>query len=362
MFSAAEKPNFLPFPGEETKKKAHARRKGENFMKKMTLRTTLELLLAGLLLLTAGLFALRAHLEEKEFSAYREGIFSRSYESLISFLTDYRKSEDSRLAFPMAYCFSALPLSVEEESNVGRFLADLKRGEQDGEAKERAARYAGELLRFLSESRTDSYREGRKNGSLGLPAYPLTAHDSLPAYTMPQEESGGGEKYRAKAEKLLRVKGRLRAYTARRERSLYEAVGDDFPDGSSISEGNYAAEGNKTPGGDGTNGSGGGADFLTVYGFRTAAAYVEFSAESGRLLRALLPREPDAALPDEEALLKTAEAFLDENGYPGAAMLGFSSDGGIALTRWESEGMTLTLGLTAARGELCFFLAEAKKI
>ncbi len=289
-------------------------------MKKQSFRIFAEISVSGILLLTIGVFAVRYYLCEKEYEEYRSGIFSRSYESLVSVLTEYYRTKDSSLSAQTALCFSNLPLTVEEESTAATFCSDIYASATDNQAAERAGSYCSELLRFLSQSRSSSYQSGWKASGLGIPLYPETNGEALPTVVMPTEPDDNGKAgfKKAAAALLGEKKSRLSEYSYKTEKGI-------------------------------------------VFGFRTAQSYAEYSPESGKLIKALINRRTDVSRTAKKSdILSAAEAFLSKNGYPDMVLTDSEYENGAEILYFGNELLSITIGITSDQCQLCLFIASEK--
>ena len=154
-------------------------------MEKFGWRGFCEIFVAGVLLITAGYFAVRHQLIAEEYTTYRDGIFARAYESITLTLATYLETGSPDLAPQLADRFAELPLSGEETGRVRQFLSDMTDGQTNDEAKARADRYATALLRHFSASRTVSYQKSWRAAGMNLPSYPEL---STPTVSKPKEE------------------------------------------------------------------------------------------------------------------------------------------------------------------------------
>ncbi len=288
-------------------------------MKKQGFRIFLEISISGILLLVIGVFAVKYYLCEKEYAEYKNGIFSRSYESLVSVLSEYYRTSDSSLSSQIAFCFSNLPLSAEEESSAAAFCSDIYVSKNDNKAAERAGSYCSELLRFLSQSRSSSYMSGWRASGLGIPSYPEESGDVLPTVVMPTEPNDNGkDDFKKAASALLGEKSKLKEYSYRAGKGM-------------------------------------------IFGFRTAQSYAEYSSESGRLIKALINRKTDTAhIAKESDILSAAEAFLSENGYPEMTLSDSEYENGAQILYFNDDLLSITIGITSDQCELCLFLVSEK--
>ena len=236
----------------------------------MRIRSFFTALAIGVLALTNLYVYANGKILQKEYDEYRDGIFARSYESAIADLGSYLQSRDGEIASRLTARLSELPLSEEELEAVRLLSRDMTAGKEDAEAEKRALTYSEELLRYLSGTRTHSYRESWRASGMGIPSYPK---ESLLVSASPEEEDAASLR-KEKANRLLNTKSTV-SYT-RHE-------GD-----------------------------------VKVYGYRTATAFVELT-EEGNLLRFLRASPHEQTIPDGAA--ETARRFLNDHGMEGAVFL-----------------------------------------
>jgi len=267
----------------------------------------IPLLLIGILTLSTIFFYANYQITKTEYHEYRNGIFTRAYESILSDLTAYLKTEDEAIASRVVARLSELPLSDGEIETARKLASDMTAGAYDSEAKSRALTYAETLLRYLSGHRTKIYTESWRAAGMGLPDYPEA---SLPAVAIPDESPDPAALRKEKAARLLGNKS-LVAYT--REE-----------------------------------------DGIPLYGYRTASSYVEMT-EEGRLYRMLrLVSDGDAFLSEEEAVAK-AKTFLDEQGYHfGRFTAAEPTERDYRLRFWWDDGEAI-VGVSASTGEILSF-------
>ena len=267
----------------------------------------IPLLLIGILTLTTIFFYANYQITKTEYHEYRNGIFTRAYESILSDLTAYLKTEDEAIASRVVARLSELPLSDGEIETARKLANDMTAGAYDPEAKSRALTYAEGLLRYLSGHRTKIYADSWRAAGMGLPAYPEA---DLPVAAIPDEPPDLTSLRRKKATRLLGNKS-LIAYT--REE-----------------------------------------DGISLYGYRTASSYVEMT-EEGRLYRMLrLVSDGDAFLSEEEAVAK-AKTFLDEQGYHfGRFTAAEPTERDYRLRFWWDDGEAI-VGVSASTGEILSF-------
>lgn len=272
-------------------------------MEKFGWRGFFELFLGGALLLSVIFLGVRLHLTENEYRTYREGIYTRAYESSISLLGAYLTEKDPALAPLLAARLSELPLAEEEQALVRRFISEVANAPYDTAAKERSLSYTKTLLSHLSHRRSTFYGSNFRRGALALPPYPEA---DLPTALRPPPEE---------------------------EDSLPRQTAEALLGNSLLSY-----------------------DRKELLCFRSASGFAEF--REGRLVRALVYRE----IGDAEATLATAEAaalnFLDACGYPAASLILTEArrDGGFFLFSFASEEATFTLSLTKDDARLHSFL------
>lgn len=280
-------------------------------MKKHGIRLFAEVAAAGILVLTAGYFAVRYYMVAEEYADSRRGTLSRSYETLVSLLVMYRDQPDGEMAERIAFCTAFLPLSERSELSVGKFCADISASETDRAAGERAEKYCDALIVMLSCSRTAAL-----SGEMPeLPEYPEDR--DVPTSVLPEKyDDGGKADAREAAEKLLGHPDRLRGYRYRN--------GDE-----------------------------------TVFGFRTASSYAEYSSATGRLIRAVIHRSDTWREADEEGLLTAAREFSERNGYPASGGQDIRYVGGIYTVGLSCGEYDITVGVTGD-GEVCLFFAEKR--
>jgi len=238
----------------------------------MKLRSFLTLLAVGVLTLSLVFCYANMKIIEKEYRHYRDGVFARAYESLLSELIAYRRSEDGSLSARIASRLAELPLSSGETDLARRYIADMAAGAYEAESKKRALSYTNELLTHLSVNRSHAYGAGWRATGMGLPAYP---ESSIPTVSRPQEEPSPAEQRREKASVLLGGKNTV----------------------------SYQREENG----------------VVLFGFRTASSFVEFT-EEGRLRRLLLPRRSEVPPPPQGEAAAMAASFLAQWAGKDAAM------------------------------------------
>lgn len=275
-------------------------------MEKFGRRGFFEVVIGAILLLLIGYFAVAAYTIKNEYEAYRDGIFTRAYEGTMTSLCDYLEGEEASLSSLLAGRLSELPLSAEEQAIARRFTADVAAGAYDSEAKERATSYAGELLSHLSRSRSRSYGEGWRSGSLALPAYP---EESLPSVWVPKVETPEEDDSPRQAATLLLGSSYLIRYTR---------------------------------------------DDLICY--RCASGYAEY--REGRLVRALLDRTVGDNEASEEEIKKAGASFLRAQGYPSATLLSLTREGDHFTLLYETGEKRLLLSLTKDDGRMRSFRVE----
>ena len=286
-------------------------------MRKISLRTCAEILTVGILLLIAGMYAVKYYLSVKEYDEYRGGIFARSYESLLSVLSEYRTTGAPYLSSQISFCLASLPLSAEEEDAAARFSSDIHDAEYDSEAKSRATLYCDELIRFLSQSRSLSYQENWRASGMGIPPYPESDPEAAPTATMPQEKDDGGkEELRDAALALLGTTSRLTSYS-------YQS-GD-----------------------------------ITVFGYRTGFSYAEYRSDTKKLIKALIHRKQSGGfLCTESEILQAAESLLNRFGYEKMKLVSSKISEGAEILLFENSELQVTVGITRDQCELCLFLVS----
>lgn len=268
-----------------------------------------EIFVAGILLLTAGYFAVREHTVTTEYHEYRDGIFARAYESVMEGLGHYAETGDIQSAARLADRFAELPLSEEEIGTVRQFLSDLTAGPSDSGAKTRADAYAALLLRYLSTVRERAYTKSWRAAGLGLPQYPEV---SVATGWHPKEETETD----GTAEAAEAILGRRFVCYTRREESG-----------------------------------------ITV-GYRSASGYAEY--RDGCLVRALVYRTVGEAELSEEALCEAAERLLLAQGYPSAEAVGCERRHQTVFVTVRQAEDTFSVGLTKDTGLLRSFRKEAE--
>ena len=279
---------------------------GGGIMKKHGIRLFAEITAAGILALTAAYFAVRYYMVSEEYADSRRGTLSRSYETLVSLLISYRSGSDAAYAEKISFCTAFLPVSERSELAVGKFCADISASETDRGAGERAERYCGKLLVTLSCSRTAAL-------SGEMPEFP--EETAVPSSALPDKyDDGGRSDAETAANELLGHPGRLRGYTYR-------------------------------------------SDGVTVFGFRTASSYAEYSSGTGLLIRAVIYRTSGSyTVPDRGEALAAARKFSAESGYLSSGEETEESGGGIFVLSFPCGGNTVTVGVNGA-GEVCLFSA-----
>lgn len=276
-------------------------------MKKQRLRLFTEIVVGGLLALTAAFFAVRWLIAEEQYGQIRRGTLSRSYEMLISLIADYRGEQEADIADKIAFCTAFLTLSERSEAALEELCADISLSETDAEARERALSYCDSLIIMLSCSRTSAL-----SGTMPeLSDYP--SRTSVPASALPDklDDGGQGEARRA-AEVLLGHPTRLRAYS-------YNCCGK------------------------------------TVYGFRTASSYAEYSAETGLLIRAVMHSgNLSYGVPNEKTAVSAAKSFSEKNGYHSFDDVFTEQHGELLAVYLTSSELSMTVGVDG-NGEVCLF-------
>ena len=282
-------------------------------MKKHGVRLFAEVALVGILMLTAAFFAVRYFMTWNEYTNYRRGMLSRSYEMMISLLVSYREQPGAEMAEKISFCAAYLPLSEGAELAVQKFCADISASETDRAAEERAEKYCGELLVLFSCSRTAALSGDMPE----FPAYP--EEDAATVSVLPEKYDDGGRGDAKKAaDALLGFPARLREYSY----------------------------------------SGGG---VTVFGFRTASSYAEYSSATGLLIRAVIYRSGAVyGAPDEQEVISAARDFLLKNGYPQPDDGESGYSGGIYTVSFLCGGQKVIVGVNGA-GEVCLFSAVSRE-
>ncbi len=265
----------------------------------------LPLFLVGILTITTIFFCANYQITKTEYEEYRNGIFARAYESVLSELAAYIRTQDEAISSRVVTRLWELPLSDEEIDTVRRFASDIAAGVYHEAAQARALAYSEELFRYLSEHRTERYAESWRAAGMNLPTYP----EEVPVGAEPETDLSLLR--RDRAVKLLENKSLL-AYTRR---------------------------------------EGG----VTLYGYRTASSYVEMTEEGGlfRLLRAGGKGEASLA---EDACQEIARRFLEQLSFSDAALdPGIWQEGGyeFAFAREGEEGsLTVSADGTVVRFRL----------
>ena len=254
----------------------------------------LPLLLIGILTVTTIFFCANYQITKTEYEEYRNGIFARAYESVLSDLAAYIQTQDEALSSRVVPRLWELPLSDEEIEAVRRFASDMAAGAYHEAAQARALAYSETLFRYLSEHRTERYAESWRAAGMSLPAYP----EEVPVGAAPETDLSLLR--RDKASKLLENKSLL-AYT-RREGSV------------------------------------------TLYAYRTASSYVELT-EEGRLFRLLRSGGKGEDSLTEAQCRETARRFLERQDFSDVVLgTGTWQEGGYAFTfSHEREEGSLTV-------------------
>ncbi|MBE6622524.1 MAG: hypothetical protein E7630_06230 [Ruminococcaceae bacterium] len=275
----------------------------------MKLSTFLIVLLVGILTITSVFFYANYRIVKTEYHEYRDGIFTRAYESLLSDLTAYLRNEDEAVASRVVARLAELPLSDGEVETARKLASDMAAGAYDHEARSRALSYSESLLRYLSGHRTRAYTQSWRAAGMGLPAYPEA---SRPTAAQPEEVDLDALR-REKAMRLLENKSLV---TYRREE----------------------------------NGE-------TLYGYRTASSYAEMT-EEGTLRRMLRSVGEGDAFLSEEACREAAEAFLAEQyGVAYALTASESSDRGYRFT-FRSGKSEAVVGVDTGTGKVDSLFVE----
>ncbi len=228
----------------------------------MKYRSVFSLLVIGVLTLTVLYLYADRNMVRKEYTEYRDGIFARSYETLLADLSTYLEEEDGTLCSRITAGLSSLPLSDREVDTMRRFAEDMAAGLYDETAKTRALTYGEMLFRHLSGNRSRSYEDRWRASALGLPDYP---EESREVAAIPEEDAGS----LLREERVKRLLGRGRTLSYQRQ------------------------------------GQG-----VVLYGYRTASSYVEMT-ETGRPVRYLRFALDDTPY-DGEGAEESAHAFLKE--------------------------------------------------
>ena len=270
--------------------------------------TLISFFLVGILALTSIFFYANYQITKTEYYEYRSGIFTRAYESILSDLTTYLKTEDETIASRVVARLAELPLSDGEIESARKLASDMAAGAYDSEARFRALSYSEDLLRYLSGHRTQAYTESWRAAGMGLPSYPEA---DLPVAALPEEGPDPASLRKEKAIRLLKNNS-LIAYT--REQ----------------------------------NG-------ITLYGYRTASAYVELTG-NGRLCRMLRSPGKGDAFFSEADCQTAAEAFLREQTDQAYtfAVSESAEQGYFFLFRWDT--VEAVVGVATGTGEVYSFL------
>lgn len=277
-------------------------------MEKFGWRGFFELFLGGALLLSVVFLGVRLYLSETSYRTYREGIYTRAYESSISFLGTYITEKDPALAPLVVARLSELPLSASESESVRRLVTDMTEGAYDTAAAERSLAYSKALLCHLSYHRSEIYRGRWQRGSLALPAYPEA---DLPTAFLPSGEE--------------------------EEDSLPEKLAKELLGASALS---YHRE-----------------DRLC---FRSASGFAEFL--EGRPVRLLIYRAVGDAEAEPATVEAAARSLLAAYGYGSTSLSLVTSyrEGGFVTLRFSSEQEDITLSLTKDDARLHSLLVERR--
>lgn len=283
-------------------------------MKKQRGRLFAEITVGGLLALTAAFFAVRWLIAEEQYALNRRGVLSRSYEMFISLLADYRDGQEAEIADKLSFCAAFLPLSERSEAAFERLCFDISASETDAEARERSLSYCDALLVMLSCSRSTVLSGEMPEFS----AYP--SETDLPASVLPNiEDDGRRYEARCAAEMLLGHPTRLRGYS-------YSVCG------------------------------------TTVYGFRTASSYAEYSAETGLLIRAVIHSGKRLyCVPNEDTAVAAAREFAAKSGYSVSEDAITERCCELISVYLGANGMRLTVGVDG-EGKVCLFSATATDV
>ena len=131
-------------------------------MEKFGWRGFCEIFVAGVLLITAGYFAVRHQLIAEEYTTYRDGIFARAYESITLTLATYLETGSPDLAPQLADRFAehggndqCVSDAHDAENGYVKFQQREEQEKCQTAKKQRAADDIIELLHFLQKTIRD---------------------------------------------------------------------------------------------------------------------------------------------------------------------------------------------------------------
>lgn len=239
-------------------------------MEKFAKKDLFYLIVIGAMILFSVFFAVKSRFAVEKYENYRASVINRSIEGSIQLLHGYIENEDPSVSARLSSFLEELPLESETRESVRAFILDISNSGSDPEAKSRSLAYAKTLLICLSENRA----EIKKGNTDPIPLYPEPSYPAL----APE----GEEKYMRKAARLLDTDNM----------TVYEKS----------------------------------ADGKTLYCYRTASAYAEFSEDG--LVRYLSSAKDGERVTLEEAK-KAAAEFIKK----------YVSESKIALSGGEEGGV-----------------------
>lgn len=246
-------------------------------MEKFAKKDLFYLIVIGALILFSLFFAVKSKFAMQKYENYRAIVINRSIEGSIQVLNEYIEKTDPTVSARLSSFLEGLPLESETRESVRAFVKDVAASDSDSEARSRSLSYAKTLILCLKENRA----EIKAGNTESLPLYPELSHPTL----APEGES----KHRQKATRLLGTDNL----------TFYEKS----------------------------------ADGKTLYCYRTASAYAEFSDEG--LLRYLSSVKDGERVTLEEAERAAADfikKYVSEkkvslSGSEGSDVFSFSAEG-----------------------------------
>ncbi len=248
-------------------------------MEKFTKKDLFYLIVIGALILFSLFFVVKSHYAIQKYENYRAIVINRSIEGSIQLLNEYIEKTDPAVSARLSSFLEGLPLTSEIRESVRAFVKDVAASASDAEAKSRSLSYAKTLLAALKEDRADI-----KAGNT----------ESLPLYPEPSRQTAASEgesRFRQKATRLLGTDNL----------TFYEKS----------------------------------ADGKTLYCYRTASAYAEFSDDG--LVRYLSSVSDGERVPLEDAE-RTAVEFIKKFVSDEKAALSGSEEGGVYSFSAEGVG------------------------
>ena len=160
-------------------------------MEKFTKKDLFYLIVIGVLILSSLFFFVKSKFAIEKYENYRALVINRSIEGSIQLLNEYIEKTDGTVSARLSPFLEGLPLKSEERESVRAFVKDVAVSASDSDAKSRSLAYAKTLLSCLIENRA----EIKKGNTDSIPLYPELSRQTL--------ASEGESKHRKKAQRLL---------------------------------------------------------------------------------------------------------------------------------------------------------------